>query len=478
MGQTTPLTKENKMGVMPENKLLITMALPLIVSMLVQACYNIVDSIFVAQLSEDALTAVSLAFPVQTIMIALGTGTGVGINALLSKSLGEKNYPMASKAAANGVFLALCNFALCVIIGLFLVRPFYMIQVSQNVNIVNDGIDYLRICCCFSLGIYVQIVFERLMQGTGLTIYTMITQLSGAITNIILDPLLIFGIGFFPELGVSGAAVATVTGQWIAGTMGILLNHKKNKEIQVSLKEVFRPSGKIIWRIYSVGIPSIIMSAIGSVMTFCMDLILVSFTTTAVAVFGVYFKLQSFFFMPVFGMNNALVPILAYNYGARKKSRMLKTMKLGICYAMCFMVLGLILFETIPGVLLGFFNASDEMLAVGIPALRTIGIHFPVAAVCIVLITTLQALGKAVYSMFASMGRQLVVLIPSAYILAQVGGLRAVWWSFPIAEAMSALLCTIFFLRVKRQIIDPLDEPVIPEQQKPAEMVWLEEVVD
>ena len=344
-----------------------------------------------------------------------------------------------------------------------------MVQVSENLQIVNDGVTYLRICCCFSLGIYVEITFERLMQGTGRTIYSMFTQLAGAITNIILDPLMIFGIGPFPEMGVAGAAAATVIGQWVAGILGIILNAKKNPEIQVHLKEIFRPDPKIIGHIYAVGIPSIIMSAIGSVMTFGMDLILVGFTTTAVAVFGAYFKLQSFFFMPVFGMNNALVPIIAYNYGARKKARVIKTIKLGIRYAMCFMLVGMLLFELFPQVLLGMFSPSEDMLAIGIPALRKIAVHFPVAAVCIILITTLQALGKAMFSMLVSIGRQLVVLLPAAYILAKVGGLHVVWWSFPIAEAMSLALCTSFFLHVKRTIIDPLDHPVTADLQEVAD---------
>ena len=450
---------ENKMGVMPENRLLVTMALPLIISMLVQACYNIVDSVFVSWLSEDALTAVSLAFPVQTIMISFGVGTGVGINAMLSKSLGEKNRALASKAANNGVFLAMCTFLVFVLVGVFGVRPFYMWQISREMHIVNDGVAYLRICCCCSIGIFLQIAFERVMQGTGKTIFTMATQLTGAIINIILDPMFIFGIGFFPRLGVAGAAVATVIGQCVAAVVGIVLNHIFNREeIQVSFSGVFHPEPRVIGRIYQVGIPSIIMSAIGSVMTFSMNQILVGFTKTAVAVFGVYFKLQSFFFMPVFGMNNALVPIIAYNYGARKKKRMMKSIKLGILYAMCFMVTGCLLFECIPGTLLGMFNASADMKAIGIPALRAIGTHFPIAAVCIILITTLQALGFAIYSMLVSIGRQLVVLVPAAFILAQVIGLSAVWWSFLIAEFISLALCLFFFLKVKRKVIDPLGQ--------------------
>lgn len=455
--QDLALDRENKMGIMPENKLLLTMALPLMLSMLVQASYNIVDSVFVGRLSEDALAAVTFAFPMQMVMISVGIGTGVGMNALLSKSLGEKNQALANKAANNGVFLALCSFLVFVLVGIFVVRPFYMIQISKNMGIVEDGVAYLRICCCCSIGLFLQIVFERVMQGTGKTIYTMATQITGAVINMVLDPLFIFGIGFFPKLGVAGAAVATCIGQCVACVVGIILNHKKNPEIHVSLSQVVHPDLKIIGRIYSVGIPSIIMSAIGSVMTFGMDMILVAFSTTAVAVFGAYFKLQSFFFMPVFGMNNALVPILAYNYGARKKSRMIKTTKLGIRYALCVMVVGCILFETIPGVLLGFFSASKQMLDIGVPALRIIGLHFPIAAVSIILITTIQALGHAFYSMLVSIGRQLLVLLPAAYILSRLGGLSEIWWAFLIAELMSVTLSLCFFLRVKRRVIDPLE---------------------
>ena len=448
---------ENKMGVMPENRLLITMALPLMASMLVQACYNIVDSAFVSRLSEDALTAVSMAFPMQTLMIAFGVGIGVGMNAMLSKSLGEKNRDQASKAANNGIFLAFCNFLLFLLVGIFLVRPFYLIQVNGDQTLLNYGVAYLRICCCCSLGIFIQIVFERIMQGTGRTIYTMYTQMTGAVINLILDPMFIFGIGFFPRLEVAGAAVATVIGQCCAAVMGIVLNHWKNREeITVSVSGILHPEGHVIARIFRVGIPTIIMQAISSVMTFTMDMILVSFTKTAVAVFGVYFKLQSFFFMPVFGMNNALVPIIAYNYGARNRKRLMTSMKLGIRYAMIIMLIGCLLFELIPGQLLSLFAADAEMERIGILALREIGIHFPMAAICIILITTLQALGYAFDSMLVSIGRQLVVLIPAAIILARVGGLNAVWWSFLIAEFMSLALCIFFFLRVKRRVIDTL----------------------
>jgi putative MATE family efflux protein len=443
--EETKKPQENKMGTEPINRLLLSMAVPLMLSMLVQACYNIVDSVYVAQVSEDALTAVSMAFPIQSIMIAVCSGTGVGMNAMLSRSLGEKNYEGANKAANNGVFLALCSYILFVLIGLFVARPFFMSQISYNMDIVNGGVSYMRVCCVFSLGLCMQMTFERMMQGTGLTFYTMITQMTGAIINIILDPMFIFGIGPFPELGVTGAAVATCIGQSVAAILAIILNRKFNKELYVGIHRIFSPSWSVIKRIYYVGIPSIIMASIGSVMYYGMNLILTSFSSTASAVFGVYYKLQSFFFMPVFGMNNAIVPIMAYNYGAQKRSRMLHVLKNGLIYAIVIMCVGVVAFETIPQVLLGFFNASEHMQEIGVPALRIIGIHFPVAAVCIVLGTAFQAMGKAVYSAVISLGRQLFVLLPVAYVLAQVGGLHVIWWSFPIAETVSLTLTLIFF---------------------------------
>ena len=439
---------ENKMGVEPIRGLLIRMALPLMLSMLVQALYNIVDSIYVSRINEAALTAVSMAFPIQTIMVAVISGTGVGVNAMLSRSLGEKNYANADKAANNGAFLAICSYIFFVILGVFVTRPFYMSQISYDMEIVNYGVTYMSIVCIFSFGFCAQMTFERMMQGTGLTFYTMITQMTGAVINIILDPMFIFGIGFFPKIGVAGAAVATCIGQTVAGIMAITMNARFNKEIHVSLSHVFRPSAKVIKEIYRVGIPSIIMASIGSVMYYGMNLILTGFSSTASAVFGVYYKLQSFFFMPVFGMNNAIVPLMAYNYGARKKKRMIDTLKNALVMAIVIMCIGTLAFETIPQVLLGFFNASDNMLEIGMPALRIIGVHFPVAAVCIVLGTTFQALGQATYSAIVSLGRQLIVLLPVAWLLAHFLGLGAVWCSFPIAEVMSLILTLIFFRRV------------------------------
>lgn len=452
--------QENKMGVLPVNKLLLNMGVPLMLSMLVQACYNVVDSVYVAQISEDALTAVSMAFPIQSVMIAVCSGTCVGMNAMLSRSLGEKNFRNANRAANNGVFLAICSYLAFVLVGIFVSRPFYMSQISYNLNIVNAGVAYMRVCCVFSLGSFFQMTFERMMQGTGLTFYTMITQMTGAIVNIILDPMFIFGLGPFPKLGVTGAAVATCVGQTVAAILAIILNQKYNKEIYVRIRQIFQPSWGVIKRIYYVGIPSTIMASIGSVMYYGMNLILTGFSSTASAVFGVYFKLQSFFFLPIFGMNNAIVPIMAYNFGAQKRSRMIQTLKCGLAFAVVIMSVGVLAFEAIPQVLLGFFNASDDMLRIGDPALRIVAVHFPIAAVGIVLGTTFQALGKAVYSAFVSLGRQLVVLLPVAYVLAKMGGLSVIWWSFPIAELVSLILTLIFFRKIYRDVVLQVEDRV------------------
>lgn len=449
--------KENKMGVMPVNKLLITMSLPMMISMLVQALYNVVDSIFVAMINEDALTAVSLAFPLQSLMIAVGAGTGVGINAILSKSLGEKNYERADKSANTGVLLALFGTALFIVIGILAVGPFYRSQTDSE-TIINYGIQYLTIVCCGSFGIYMQFVFERLLQSTGKTLYTMFTQGTGAIVNLILDPILIFGLLGMPKMGVAGAALATVIGQWAAGAEALVLNQKYNDEVHVSLSEIFKADFSMIKEIYRIGVPSMVMQAIGSVMTYGMNRILIGFTSTATAVFGVYFKLQSFIFMPIFGMNNGLVPILAFNYGAGKKDRFLKAMKLGIMYAMSIMMIGIILFQTCTRPLLSLFSASETMMAIGVPALRIICLSFLFAGFCIICGTVFQALGKSTYSMVVSIARQLVVLLPAAYLLSLTGNVNMVWFSFPIAEIMS-LLVTLYYLRkINREIISKIGE--------------------
>ncbi len=456
--QNSVPVQENKMGTMSIGKLVFNMSLPMMVSMLVQALYNIVDSIFVAKLSENALTAVSLAFPLQTLLIAVGTGTGVGMNALLSKSLGEKNFKKANKTATNAAFIYALSYIVFLILGFTIVKPFYRSQVgSADAEIMTMGVDYLSTVMIFSFGIFTQVFFERLLTSTGRTIFSMTSQLSGALTNIILDPILIFGMFGFPKMGVTGAAVATVIGQCVAGIVAGTCNHKFNHEVKFEFKG-FRPDLKIIGTIYAVGIPSIIMQSIGSIMTYCMNRILIEFSSTATAVFGVYFKLQSFFFMPVFGLNNGITPIIAYNYGARQRKRMTKTIKLSLFVAFCLTFIGFVLFESIPQVLLGMFSASDDLLKIGIPALRTIGVHYLIAWYCIIAGTVFQALGKAIFSMVVSTMRQLVVLIPAAYLLAKFGGLYMVWWSFPIAEIMSFIVSTAFFIRIWRTVIKDIPE--------------------
>ena len=427
------------------------MSLPMMASMLVQALYNIVDSIFVARISENALTAVSLAFPLQTLMIALGGGTGVGVNALLSKALGEKDYKLVNKVANNGVFLSVVNALIFVLVGVFAVKPFYLSQ-TIDTEIVAYGVEYLSIVCCCSIGIYTQFIFEKLLQSTGNTFYTMITQATGAIINLILDPILIFGLFGLPELGVAGAAIATVAGQIVAGILAIVINEKKNHEVNVSLKG-FKPCGNTIKRIYIVGVPSIIMQSIGSIMVYGMNKILMAFSSTAAAVFGIYFKLQSFIFMPIFGLNNGMVPIIAYNYGARHRKRMTKTIKLSVAYAVTIMAIGTLVFQLIPDKLFMLFDASEHMLSMGVPALRIISLHFIIAGFCIVAGSVFQALGNAVYSMINSICRQLVVLLPAAYILARIGGVNYVWWSFPIAELMSLIMSVIFMIKIYKDII-------------------------
>ena len=436
------MTQENKMGTMPVNKLLISMSLPMIISMLVQAMYNIVDSVFVAQISENALTAVSLAFPLQNLMIAFAGGTAVGVNALLSRSLGEKNQDHVNQTAVNSVFIFLVTAVIFMIAGLTLSNLFFNVQ-TTNTEIVNAGTQYSMIVVGCSIGLFCQFLFERLLQATGRTLFTMVTQGLGAIINIILDPIFIFGLCGFPKMGVAGAALATITGQIIA----CLLAH----DIHFKFKR-FRPNAHIVKQIYSVGIPSIIMQSIGSVMTFGMNTILITFSTTATAVFGVYFKLQSFVFMPVFGLNNGMIPIIAYNLGAKQKKRMFDTIKLAMIYATGMMIIGVIFFETIPQTLLGFFNASEAMIKIGTPALRIIAIHFIFAGFSIVCSATFQAVGKGTYSLLTSLIRQLLVLLPCAYVLSLTGNLDLIWLCFPIAEIFSAVTSFILMKRTRRHL--------------------------
>lgn len=448
------IQEENKMGVMPISKLLINMSLPIMISMLVQAFYNIVDSIYVAQINENALTAVSMAFPLQNLMIAVAAGTGVGVNALLSKSLGEKNFEKVDKTAGNAVFLAIMSYLVTLLLSLVGVGAFYRSQTS-DAQIVEYGIQYASICCCFSFGVFIQVAMERLLQATGKTVYTMVVQGTGAIINIILDPIFIFGMYGCPEMGVAGAAVATITGQIIAGTMAVVLNHKVNHEVHITWKGL-RPDPKTIAQIYRVGIPSIVMQSIASIMTYGMNLILMTFSSTATAVLGVYFKLQSFIFMPVFGLNNGMIPIIAYNYGANSKKRVVQTIKYSVIYAMSIMAIGTIIFHVFPKELFLLFKASDTMLGIGIPALRIISISFIVAGYCIVCGSVYQALGNGVYSLTVSVARQLFVLLPVAYLLSKLNNVNYVWFAFPIAEIVSLVMSTIFLIKIYKKIISRL----------------------
>ncbi len=448
--------RENKMGVMPVKKLIISMSLPMMVSMLVQALYNIVDSIFVSQINEQALTAVSLAFPLQSLMIAVGSGTGVGINALLSKSLGEKKNDRANEAANTGLLLMVFSSVVFVLLGLLASKPFFRAQ-TDNETIIQYGSTYLSIVCSLSFGLLFQMTFERLLQSTGQTIYSMISQITGAVINLIFDPIMIFGYFGFPKLGVAGAAYATVLGQCVAALTGLFLNVRKNKELHLSVAGMLRPSFFAIGRIYAVAVPSILMISIGSIMSYLMNVILIGFSETAAAVFGVYFKLQSFFFMPIFGMNNGLIPVLAYNYGAKRKDRIDEALKFSLTLAFCILCAGTLCFELFPKQLLGLFNASENMTQMGVIAMRKIGLHFPLAAIGIMLGSVFQAFSKAVYSLIVSLARQLVVLIPAAWLLARItNDVNQVWWCFLMAETVSTTLSVIFYRKVYKDVVVPL----------------------
>lgn len=446
--------QENKMGVMPVGKLLVNMALPMIISMLVQAFYNIVDSVYVSQVSESAVTALSLAFPVQNMQIGFAVGVGVGVNALLSQSLGRKDQESVNWAAGQGVFLALVATGLFMLFGFFGVRPYYTMQ-STVAETVEGGIAYTSICCIFTVGVFIQVLCERLLQSTGRAMQTMILQGTGAIINIILDPVFIHGWWGMPKMGVAGAAVATVIGQCTGAVLGIYLNLRHNPEVQLHVK-FMKPNWKVIAPILEVGIPSVVMNGIGSVMNFGMNQILQGFNEVATGVFGIYYKLQSLFFMPLFGINNATISILAYNYGARKPKRIVHTLKLATAVAVCIMLVGLAVFLLFPQALLGIFNPTEEFLAIGVKALRILCLPFPVAAICISLGASFQALGKGSYSTIVSLCRQLIVLLPAAYLLSLTGDVNNVWWSFPIAEVMSALVTGLLFAKLYRQKVKPL----------------------
>ena len=445
---------EHPMGTRPVLPLLVSMSLPAITSMLILSLYNVVDSIFVSWIdktNDDALTAVSLAFPAQSLMIAVAVGTGVGVNALLSRRLGAKDFDGANKIAGNGLFLAACSYLVFLVLGLTAVRPFFAIQTNVQ-SIVDGGTVYLSICMCFSFGLFFNIMYERLMQSTGKTVFTMYCQGVGALVNIVFDPIFIFGYFGMPKMGVAGAAVATVAGQICSMLLSMFFHHRYNREVRVNLRR-FRPSFRAVRDIYAVALPSIIMQSIGSVMVFGMNKILIRFTETAATVFGVYFKLQSFVFMPVFGLNNGMVPIIGYNYGAGKRERIIKTIRCACIYAVCIMFAGLLIMQLIPRQILMIFNASDNLMSMGVPALRIISLHFMLAGIGIVLSSVFQALGHAFRSMLVSIARQIVVLLPAAFLLSLSGSVNAVWWAFPIAELVSVIMCVFFYFDLRKKVI-------------------------
>ena len=457
--QTANPLAENKMGVMPVGKLLFNMALPMIASMLVQALYNVIDSVYISRYSEAAVTALGLAFPVQNVQIGFAVGIGVGINSVLSKSLGEGSREQADRVAGNGIFLSLVATALFILFGLFGTQPYYQMQHASS-EILESGIAYTRICTIFTAGIFFEILFERMLQATGRTTHTMITQSLGAIVNIALDPVFIFGVEWLgiPAMGAAGAAIATVAGQWAAALLALFFNIKFNPDVHLSFKNIL-PRMDILKPVLTVGVPAIVMNSISSVMNFSMNQILMGFEAvgeTATGVFSIYYKLQSFFFMPLFGLNNATISIVAFNYGARKPERIIGALKVAVGTALAFMIAGTLAFELIPQVLLGIFELSDTFLELGKTALRIIAIHFPVAAVCIALGASFQALGNGIYSTVTALCRQLVALLPAAYLLSLTGNINAVWWSFPIAEVVSLIATLFFFVRIYRQKVKPM----------------------
>lgn len=464
---------ENKMGTMPVNRLLISMAVPLMVSNFIQALYNVVDSVFVSRITTnekvydsagefvsagtDAISALGLAFPIQIVIIAFGIGTSVGVSSVLSRALGEKNQKLVNDTAMQGIFLMVMSYIISLIIGIFFAR---MVIAGQGATgrKLEYGETYLRIICCCSLAVYMEIIFERLLQSTGRTSLSIIPQISGAVINLIMDPILIYGLVGAPKMGVAGAALATVFGQTVATIIGLYLNIKKNPDIQFKLKG-FKPNFKVIKNIYTVGLPAICLQAVGSVMNFGMNAILLSLNSGAVAVFTVYYKLQSFFFMPLFGLNSSLVPIIGYNYGARHKKRMMKSYRLSLIYGFCLIFIGFLMFEIIPDKLILIFDTGDSaLLDIGVPALRKIGIHYLFAWFCILTGGLFQALGNGIYSLINSLSRQLIILLPAAYILGKIGGVEMVWWSFPIAEIGSFTVTLLFFFKIKRDIIDKMED--------------------
>ena len=447
---------QNKMGTARMFPLILSMAVPAMFSMLVQALYNIVDSYFVSQVSEKGLAAISLAFPIQNLLIAFGVGTAVGVTSLISRRLGQGRQDEADSAATHGILLSLCTYVLFALYGAFFTTPFFRMFESDP-EIVQMGDTYISICCIFSFGLFVEISLEKILQATGNMIWPMIFQLVGAVSNIILDPILIFGMFGMPAMGVAGAAIATVGGQIIAMIFSIVVVVLREHAVRITFRG-FRPHWRTVRDIYTVGLPAIVMQSIGTVMTMALNGILSAFSTAAYTVFGLYFKLQSFVFMPVFGLTQGLMPIMGYNYGARNKKRLLSALKQGCVIALIIMTLGLLVFLLFPAQLLGIFNASRELLEIGVPALRIIASCFLFAALGIVSSTLFQAVGRGVYSLIVSLMRQLVVLVPAAWVLARITGeVNAVWWAFPIAEVFSLIASIFLFLRLYRKEIRVLE---------------------
>lgn len=449
------------MGTQPISKLLLSMSIPMMLSMLVQALYNVVDSVFVARISEAQfeLTAVSTAFPIQNLMIAFGTGMGVGFTTLISKSLGEGNPKRAARAGAQGMLIEAFIVLVFTFVGLFGARPFMESQTSNH-QIIEFGTQYLSICCTFCFGIFIEITFEKLLQSTGKTLQSMLSQAIGAIINIILDPILIFGLLGAPEMGIKGAAVATVIGQMCSAAVAMAFHFGMNKELRIRLSD-FKPHKKLLVKVLLVGLPSSLMVAIGSIMNYCMNRILFSIEAVgemATTVFGIYFKLQSFLIMPVVGLNNGMVPIVAFNFGAKNKDRIMKTIIASVAIAVCIMLCGICVFQFAPDTLLTLFGAEDEMMEMGITALRTISLCFVFAGFCIIISSVFQALGNGIVSMVISFVRQIVVLVPVAFLFARFGTLEMVWLSFPIAECVAMILCVVLFIHYYKKLIKPLGE--------------------
>lgn len=446
----------DQLGKMPMNRLVLTLSLPMMLSMFIQSLYSAIDSMFVAQISEEALAALSLAFPVQMLMIAIQVGSSVGMNAELSKRLGEGRRDLASAAANNGVFISFFHYTIFLLFGVFLVRPFFEMQ-TNNPDIIRYGMEYTVIVTTFSIGKTLQIMYERILQSTGRTFYTMITQGTGAILNIILDPILIFGWFGIPALGVYGAAIATIIAQVTSAVMAIIINAKVNKDVDMEYLN-FRPNLSVIKRIYSVGIPSMLMIAIVSVVSLAFNNILIRFSSTATAVYGAYIRLQGFAFMPVFGLNNGMIPIVSYNYGAKNKERMIRAIKICLFYGMAVMLTGTIIFQLFPEQLLSLFNPSDEMREIGVAALRTISLSFVFAGISIMLGSLFQSLGNAVLSLWIQVTRQLIVLLPAAYALSFTGDVNMVWWSKLISETVAVIFALLAMRYIYAKKIQPLDE--------------------